>query len=280
MTAIPAAAKQVTLNQVVDANTLQVTSSGVKGEIHLFSDDAVSPVTCGTQQAADFARWALSFNDTPGTVYVQQDSKVRDVDFVWFKSGGQPYLLNEALVRNGWSQPGTTTGSYATQLKNAASLAKTHLLGNWSACGGFDIALSQRVPQASVNVPLPPSSQPASTQPGATDTSAPQQDTSGGSIPDNSGSDTTGTSDYPDTSSDQGDTSQPDTAAPQEDTGTYVGDDGCTYTNVSGQQVSCPVQADSPPAGATAQCNDGTYSFSQHRQGTCSGHGGVAQWLQ
>ncbi len=32
------------------------------------------------------------------------------------------------------------------------------------------------------------------------------------------------------------------------------------------------------PAGATAKCNDGTYSFSQHRQGTCSHHGGVAVW--
>ena len=34
-----------------------------------------------------------------------------------------------------------------------------------------------------------------------------------------------------------------------------------------------------PPAGATAQCRDGTYSFSQHRSGTCSHHGGVARWL-
>nr|WP_273944661.1 DUF3761 domain-containing protein [Kutzneria chonburiensis] len=33
------------------------------------------------------------------------------------------------------------------------------------------------------------------------------------------------------------------------------------------------------PAGATAKCKDGTYSFSQHRSGTCSGHGGVAVWL-
>lgn len=32
------------------------------------------------------------------------------------------------------------------------------------------------------------------------------------------------------------------------------------------------------PAGATALCRDGTYSFSQHRQGTCSHHGGVAEW--
>jgi uncharacterized protein DUF3761 len=33
------------------------------------------------------------------------------------------------------------------------------------------------------------------------------------------------------------------------------------------------------PARATAQCADGTYSFSRHRQGTCSAHGGVRQWL-
>jgi hypothetical protein len=35
---------------------------------------------------------------------------------------------------------------------------------------------------------------------------------------------------------------------------------------------------DAPP-GATALCKDGTYSFSQTRSGTCSHHGGVAQWL-
>jgi Protein of unknown function (DUF3761) len=30
---------------------------------------------------------------------------------------------------------------------------------------------------------------------------------------------------------------------------------------------------------ATAQCQDGTYSYSQHRSGTCSRHGGVARWI-
>ncbi len=35
----------------------------------------------------------------------------------------------------------------------------------------------------------------------------------------------------------------------------------------------------SAPPGATARCRDGTYSFSQHRSGTCSHHGGVADWL-
>lgn len=34
------------------------------------------------------------------------------------------------------------------------------------------------------------------------------------------------------------------------------------------------------PAKATALCNDGTYSESQHRSGTCSNHKGVKQWLK
>jgi hypothetical protein len=37
--------------------------------------------------------------------------------------------------------------------------------------------------------------------------------------------------------------------------------------------------AASAPPGATAQCRDGSYSYSQHHSGTCSHHGGVAQWL-
>jgi hypothetical protein len=32
------------------------------------------------------------------------------------------------------------------------------------------------------------------------------------------------------------------------------------------------------PANATAVCKDGTLSYSQHRRGTCSHHGGVRRW--
>jgi hypothetical protein len=38
-------------------------------------------------------------------------------------------------------------------------------------------------------------------------------------------------------------------------------------------------QPSGPPLGATAQCRDGSYSFSKNRSGTCSHHGGVTQWL-
>jgi hypothetical protein len=48
------------------------------------------------------------------------------------------------------------------------------------------------------------------------------------------------------------------------------------YTNGYGDPTHSPsYDAYGPPVGATAQCADGTYSFSQHRSGTCSHHGGV-----
>lgn len=43
--------------------------------------------------------------------------------------------------------------------------------------------------------------------------------------------------------------------------------------------VAATAASAAPPPGATAKCRDGTYSFSQHRSGTCSHHGGVARWL-
>ena len=51
------------------------------------------------------------------------------------------------------------------------------------------------------------------------------------------------------------------------------------YINTDGNKVQSPTYYNTAPAGATARCTDGTYSFSQHRRGTCSHHGGVAQWL-
>src|SRR4029078_7216154 len=48
-----------------------------------------------------------------------------------------------------------------------------------------------------------------------------------------------------------------------------------TYVNTAGNTVCKPYQsAGGRPAGATAQCRDGSYSFSQSRSGTCSSHGG------
>ncbi|HZZ47922.1 MAG TPA: DUF3761 domain-containing protein [Pseudonocardia sp.] len=56
-------------------------------------------------------------------------------------------------------------------------------------------------------------------------------------------------------------------------------EESANYVNSSGNCVHRPEASGSAPAGATAQCKDGEYSLSQHRAGTCSGHGGVSQWL-
>jgi len=52
------------------------------------------------------------------------------------------------------------------------------------------------------------------------------------------------------------------------------------YINSKGNTVQSPTKSQngSIPAGASARCRDSTYSFSQSRRGTCSHHGGVAEW--
>ncbi len=53
------------------------------------------------------------------------------------------------------------------------------------------------------------------------------------------------------------------------------------YKNKAGQAVHSPAKSKTGamPAGASAKCGDGTYSFSKNHRGTCSHHGGVADWL-
>ena len=53
------------------------------------------------------------------------------------------------------------------------------------------------------------------------------------------------------------------------------------YVNSSGHVVHSPARTlhNEVPTGASARCADGSYSFSEHRRGTCSHHGGVVAWL-
>jgi len=56
---------------------------------------------------------------------------------------------------------------------------------------------------------------------------------------------------------------------------------GRGYVNSQGRWVPSPTRTPDgqAPAAASAKCRDGTFSFSQSRRGTCSHHGGVAEWL-
>lgn len=53
---------------------------------------------------------------------------------------------------------------------------------------------------------------------------------------------------------------------------------GCGYDEYENVDGECIARPGDGPSGASARCNDGTYSYSQNRRGTCSGHGGVAEW--
>ncbi len=53
-----------------------------------------------------------------------------------------------------------------------------------------------------------------------------------------------------------------------------------TYENVDDEEVQSPTYYKYIPEGACAICGDGTFSFSRNRRGTCSHHGGVAEWLR
>jgi Protein of unknown function (DUF3761) len=73
--------------------------------------------------------------------------------------------------------------------------------------------------------------------------------------------------------------SSPTQPAPQQQKSQPKCTDNGTYVNSKGETVKRPQDCSAAPQGATAQCRDGSYSFSQSRRGTCSHHGGVAKWL-
>ena len=51
------------------------------------------------------------------------------------------------------------------------------------------------------------------------------------------------------------------------------------YRSSDGSRVHGPTRQANPAYGrVSADCRDGTHSYSHHRQGTCSGHGGVDAW--
>ena len=67
----------------------------------------------------------------------------------------------------------------------------------------------------------------------------------------------------------------------------YPGNDTTDWSSIAAETTALTRQPAKPPvrigtetklSGPTARCRDGTYSYSAHRRGTCSHHGGVAVW--
>src|SRR6202011_2756410 len=70
---------------------------------------------------------------------------------------------------------------------------------------------------------------------------------------------------------------EPAAAAPAA-TAPTTGTPGAAKSSAS-KSAPTATATNTDPTGATAKCKDGTYSKSRHRSGTCSSHGGVAEWL-
>lgn len=95
-----------------------------------------------------FADYALSFNDTPGTVYLERDKNTRDrfgreLAYVLFEIAGGPYLLNHILITNGWAEDvDYGDRKYDQQMEDAAAFAQRHQLGVWEHCGASGLPLA------------------------------------------------------------------------------------------------------------------------------------------
>jgi len=148
---IPADVEEATIIREIDGDTYEMLIGGVSNRVRIYRAD--TPETqneheCGGQEATDFAAYALGFNDKPGVVYLERDKSTKDkygreLAYVWFLIGGQPYLLNHILINNGWGDDvDYGDRKYDEELKDAAAFAKRHNLGVWAQCGGFGVPAS------------------------------------------------------------------------------------------------------------------------------------------
>lgn len=142
---IPSEVVEAQVVTVTDGDTLQVTINGQSDTVRLYRADAPEVQGCGGDNATNFARTALSFNDHGATVYLESDATDRDrydrkLAYVWFESGGLPYMLNEVMMRSGWAQD-VDYGDrlYADEFPPAVQFAERWQIGQWELCGGFGI---------------------------------------------------------------------------------------------------------------------------------------------
>ncbi len=175
--AIPTDVEEVQIIRIIDGDTFEVLIDGVSNRVRIYRAD--TPETqneqhCGGAEATTFAEFALSFNDnTDGTVYLERDQNERDrhgreLAYIWFEIDGLPYMLNHALINNGWAED-VDYGDrlYEAELEEAAEFAERHELGVYGLCGAFELPLteSQAEPAPSSNTTNTAVQQPSPPQP-------------------------------------------------------------------------------------------------------------------
>jgi micrococcal nuclease len=142
---IPTNVVEAQVVSVTDGDTLDVLIDGQPDSVRLYRADAPEVHGCGGDNATNFTRTALGYADSGATVYLESDATERDrydrkLAYVWFEIDGQPYMLNEVLMRSGWAQD-VDYGDrlYADEFPPAVQFAEKWQIGQWALCGGFGI---------------------------------------------------------------------------------------------------------------------------------------------
>lgn len=153
---IPRSAERVTVQSVTDGDTfdVMVSTDGRLETVRLYqvdtpeTKDPNDPVECGGAEATDFLDFVLTAAD--GTLALEYDQTRTDrydrrLAYAWFELGGDVYLVNEALIRNGFAEHKIygDDRKYADHFTDAAAFAADHELGAVGLCGGFDTPLTE-----------------------------------------------------------------------------------------------------------------------------------------
>jgi endonuclease YncB( thermonuclease family) len=125
-----------------NGDTMQILANGQLDVLHLNGTTAPLGDQCGYGSAGSFLAFVLNLAPSL-TLYVDYQNAVRDeqnrlVADVWYDYAGDPYLINEVIVRNGWavSTPIDGMDGYADQIETAEAFAADHVLGAHFECGG------------------------------------------------------------------------------------------------------------------------------------------------
>jgi micrococcal nuclease len=148
--AIPAGAEAVQVTSITDGDTFAIVgANGQPDTVRMYHID--TPETsnlgggphCGGDAATAFLSTVLSYAPG-GTVYLEYDVTQRDrfhrrLAYVWYELGGDVYLVNEVMVRNGFAESETFEPDvkYREQLNAAEQWSVEKVTGVRLECGRF-----------------------------------------------------------------------------------------------------------------------------------------------
>lgn len=144
---IPDSAVPAQVASITDGDTFKVNINGQTDTVRMYHIDAPETsnlgggLQCGGHESSAFLEYILRFAPD-GIVYLEYDQTERDrfdrrLAYVWYQIGDDVYLVNEAMVRNGWAESDTykPDDKYKEQLDTAEQFSVQKVLGVRLLCG-------------------------------------------------------------------------------------------------------------------------------------------------